>query len=318
MSAIRSARLSPSVARDLPLARKMSEGRRLFAEYHRRARTGYGLDALFDSAAEYDSLLYRYTGHRLAAARVFEIGFGARPQRQMLLHSMGVDARGVDAEVPVITGSPREFLAMVRRNSLERAVKSLLRHIFFDRREGRALAATFCGHGLVPRLDASRLIVSDAAELNLPSASLDLIVSEDVFEHLPRTTLTRLVPMMAKWLRPTGLALIRPNVFTGIAGGHLAEWSRASLVRPPRSRRSEPWEHLRKRRLAANTYLNEMTRAEYRVAFSTHFEILDELVANPDLGREYFDQRVRRELSNWPEEELFSNQTLFILRPRRN
>jgi len=39
-------------------------------------------------------------------------------------------------------------------------------------------------------------------------------------------------------------------------------------------------------------------------------------VAQPDLGREHFDGRARAELAGWPDEELFSNQTLFVLPPR--
>jgi hypothetical protein len=73
---------------------------------------------------------------------------------------------------------------------------------------------------------------------------------------------------------------------------------------------------LRERRLAPNTYLNEMTRAQYRELFGASFEILHEHVAQPDLGREYFDERAQRDLSHWPDDELFSNQTLFVLRRR--
>ena len=55
---------------------------------------------------------------------------------------------------------------------------------------------------------------------------IDLVCSEDVFEHIRLSSLERLVPRMAAWLAPHGIALIRPNVFTGITGGHLVEWSR--------------------------------------------------------------------------------------------
>ncbi len=309
-------KLSPSVAEGLPVARKLSEGVQLFNEYRHRARSGYGFEELFENVEEYDTLLHRYAGLGLREARVLEIGFGARPYRQMLLHSMGIDASGVDAEVPVLSGRPAEFLAMIRRNNVERGAKSLLRYALFDRGERAALSAAISQHGLVPRLDPARLLVSDAGELQLPSCSLELVFSEDVFEHITRTTLERLMSRMAGWLRPNGLALIRPNIFTGIAGGHLLEWSRASLREPPAQRRSEPWEHLRRRRLAPNTYLNEMTRAQYRELFSVHFEILEERVTQPDLGREYFDERARQDLSDWREDELFSNQTLFVLKRR--
>lgn len=137
-----------------------------------------------------------------------------------------------------------------------------------------------------------------------------------MFEHIGRDSLEELVQRMAAWLRPGGLALIRPNIFTGIVGGHLLEWSRASIGERDRRRRSEPWEHLRKRRLTANTYLNEMTRAQYRVLFERSFEILEEQVAQPDLGRDYLDESARADLASWADEELFSNQTLFVLRRR--
>ena len=314
MSKQASTKISPSVARGLPLTRKLGEGAQLLGEYRRRAGHGYAFDSLFDDAAEYDRLLRLYAGVGLAEAAVFEIGFGARPYRQMALQSMAVDVRGVDAEVPVLDGGPSELLGMLRRNGFERALKSLLRHLLFDRGERRALAATIRRHGYALRLDPARLLIGDAGELELPAASLDLVFSEDVFEHIPHSALERLVPRMASWLRPGGLALIRPNIFTGIVGGHLLEWSRASLREGARVRRSEPWEHLRKRRLTANTYLNEMTRAQYRELFADSFEILEELVAQPELGREYLDQAARAELSAWSEDELFSNQTLFVLR----
>jgi hypothetical protein len=309
-------RLSPSVARGLPLTRKLDEGIQLFRLYRREARAGVELEGLFDEIDEYDALLTQHAGVALADAKLFEIGFGARPHRQIALQSMGLDVRGVDVEAPVVPGRPTQFVEMLRRNGVERAGKSLVRHLLFDRGEQRALDRALRQRGLARRLDPARLIVADAGSVAIEPGSLDLVISEDVFEHLERGTLERVVAAMAGWLRPGGLALIRPNVFTGITGGHLIEWSRRALRQPPPERQSEPWEHLRQRRFEPNTYLNELTRADYRAAFGTHFEILEERVTQPDLGREHLDAAARAELAEWPEDELFSNQTLFVLRPR--
>jgi Methyltransferase domain len=306
-------RFSPSVARGLPLTRKLDEGVQLFQLYRREARAGIAFEGLFDEIAEYAELLREHSGTFLEQATVFEVGFGARPHRQVALQSMGVDVRGVDVEAPVLPGQPARFLQMLRRNGVERAAKSLVRHTLFDRGEQRALERALRERGLARRLDPGRLIVADAAELELPEGSIDLVISEDVFEHIERGALERIVPRMAGWLKPGGLALIRPNVFTGITGGHLIGWSRRALRQPPADRQSEPWEHLRKRRFEANTYLNELTRADYRALFASSFEILEERVAQPGLGREHLDERARAELSEWPDEELFSNQTLFVL-----
>ncbi len=309
-------RMSPSVARGLPLTRKLDEGLQLFKLYRREARSGVNFDGLFEEIEEYDAMCRQLAGVTLAEAVAFEIGFGARPHRQIVLQSMGIDVRGVDAEAPVVPGRPSQFVSMLRRNGAERAAKSLIRHVLFDRSEQRALERALLQRGLAPRLDPARLIVADARFVKIEPGSLDLVISEDVFEHLQRDTLEHVVEAMARWLRPTGIALIRPNVFTGITGGHLIEWSRRAMRQRPRERHSEPWEHLRQRRFKPNTYLNELTRAAYRELFAVHFEILEERVTQPDLGRIYLDERAREELADWSDDELFSNQTLFVLRPR--
>jgi hypothetical protein len=72
---------------------------------------------------------------------------------------------------------------------------------------------------------------------------------------------------------------------------------------------------LRKRRFNANTYLNCLSRADYREIFSRHFDILEEKVMHPNLGREWLTDEVRAELPQWSEEELLSNRVEFALRP---
>jgi SAM-dependent methyltransferase len=217
---------------------------------------------------------------------------------------MGIDVRGVITASPVMPGRPSQFVSMLRRNGVERAAKSLVRHMLFDGAEERALERALRRRGFVPRIDPTRLLVADARVVEIEPDSLDLVISEDVFEHLRRDTLEEVVAAIARWLRPTGIALIRPNVFTGITGGHLIEWSRRAMRQPPPARHSEPWEHPRQRRFKPNTYLNELTRAEYRELFGVHFEILEERVTQPDLGREYLDARARAELADWPDDEL--------------
>jgi trans-aconitate methyltransferase len=163
-------------------------------------------------------------------------------------------------------------------------------------------------------IDVRRFQVGDAADFE-PTRRYDLVFSEDVFEHIPRESLSVLVPKMARWLRPGGLALIRPNVYTGITGGHALDWSRQSFIQPSR-RTVEPWDHLRGGHHRPNTYLNQLTRQEYRDIFSTAFTILDEEVALPGLGREFLTGSVARELDGWSDDELFSNQVRMVLRPR--
>jgi hypothetical protein len=93
--------------------------------------------------------------------------------------------------------------------------------------------------------------------------------------------------------------------------GHLVEWY-AHQVSKQRPRSTEPWEHLRKRRHVANTYLNKLPRSWYREMFAQHLGVVQENVQRPELGREWLTPEVRQELAEWSEDELFSNKVQFV------
>jgi len=67
----------------------------------------------------------------------------------------------------------------------------------------------------------------------------------------------------------------------------------------------------------ANTYLNKLSLADYRKLFSRHFDILQETCVRPNLGSQFMTPEIRLELNQYPDEELFSNAVIFLLRPRR-
>jgi Methyltransferase domain len=311
------AKLAPSTGA-VPVRVKARESADLVRHYLEHLKQPMSYDPFAD-LLRYDELLREYAGLPLARARAFEIGFGQRPYRLLGLRAMGVDVRGVDAEVPVVDVSRRALAEVYRRNGLERFAKTLVRRTLFDWRDNRAFRRSLRERGLrMPEVEPERLIVADATTLELVPGELDLIYSEDVFEHIDAAGLRRLVARMAGWLRPGGLAVIRPNVFTGITGGHLVEWKPRTLLVPnSRERRTQPWQHLLTDSFATNTYLNRLTRAEFRELFAQHFEILAEEVALPDLGRELLSSELRERLAGYPDEELFSNQVRFVLRPRQ-
>lgn len=295
---------------------KLSETRDLFYDYAHRMRLPLSWD-VFGDLDRYGELLEQHAGPSLRDARVFEIGYGPRPYRLIALRGMGVDVRGVDAEFPILRNRPAEYIACYRRNGIERAAKSAVRRMLFDWREDRTFARALAERSEVARIEPGRLLVADAGALQLAPRSLDLIYSENVFEHIGPASLRALVPRMARWLAPHGLALIRPNVFTGITGGHRVEWNRRSLLTGFRSRRrSGPWEHLLSSEFQTNTYLNRLHRRDYRALFARDFEILAEEVALPDLGREFLTPDLALALAEHGADELFSNEVRFVLRPR--
>ncbi len=295
---------------------KLGENIKLLRSWMGRHRAGGDLAGILQSLDSYDERLYALSGKRLHEAAVLEIGFGARPLRLMALHGMGVDAAGVDLEAPVLGQSLRALIRTWRANGTERAMKSALRSALFDPKEQRVFSELLATRAITPRLDRRRLHLGDAADLDLDSGSLDLIISEDVFEHIPRTSLARLVPKMADWLTSDGIALVRPLVFTGICGNHLMDWYPHRVVQHTVPADAEPWEHLRGGRSEPNTHLNRMSRRAFRDLFLSHFEIVEEHVRWPDLGRRFLTGVVASELQAWSADELFSNSVQFVLRHR--
>jgi hypothetical protein len=312
-------RQSLSSSQPVPVRDKILESWALLVHSLSGRTATVKLELLFEFLAEYDAELRKYANTTLADATILDIGFGARPYRLMAMTGLGFDAIGVDVDQPSLHRGGRELVSIYKRNGFERMLKTLVRSTLVDARERRAVEREIEARGGRLVIDDDRFLVMDAASARfddlMRTRPVDLIVSEDVFEHMPVTSLRAVVSAMGDWLTPRGLALIRPNIYTGITGGHLVEWY------PPletRSRRkSEPWEHLRKNRFVANTFLNRLTRSDYRELFSAHFDILDERVLRPDLGRVYATPDVRADLCQFPDDELFSNHVLFVLRSRR-
>lgn len=301
---------------DVGVAEKAREWRGYFRNHRAREGQDDARGYLAD-IEEYGALLQTHSGRGIERAQVLEIGFGTRASRLAVLAAAGASPVGVDIEVPLLKLTPATLLRIQRANGSERLAKSVARYLLFDRAANQRLKQAIGARFGRSELAYGRLEVCDAADLVLAERSLDLITSEDVFEHMTPESIARTLSSMHRWLKPGAIALIRPNVFTGISGGHLAEWSVPSVRdHPARPRTSAPWEHLRAPRFEPNTFLNRLTRADYREAFArAGFEILEEQPRYPQLGASLLTPALRAELADWPDEELFSNQTLFVLRP---
>jgi hypothetical protein len=157
-------------------------------------------------------------------------------------------------------------------------------------------------------------VASEEVDRQIADGSLDLIFSEDVFEHIPKEELLVAVSRMNRWLKPSGLALIRLTLFTGITGGHYTDWYPHTLKQTI-TRRTEPWEHLRQRRFSANTYLNELRIDDYIKLFSKNFEIIDIVKDNFGMGADFLTPRIHEDLSAYTTDELLTNEVFFVLKP---
>jgi 2-polyprenyl-3-methyl-5-hydroxy-6-metoxy-1,4-benzoquinol methylase len=237
-------RTNSSIA-EVSLPQKLSEAIVLLRQRPAEQDRAEGIESILDSIDDYRWTYERITGRDFAKARVFEIGFGARPLRLIALISMGVDVRGIDLDMPMLQFSIRRLGHILRQNGLERALKTGVRALLFDRRERRDLETALNRRGYTQRIDPERFLVGDAAECSGEYGSVDMVYSNNVFEHILPASLERVIQRFATVLSPHGIAIITPDIFTGICGGHLLEWYRAASDQSARVK-SEAWEHLRR------------------------------------------------------------------------
>jgi SAM-dependent methyltransferase len=137
----------------------------------------------------------------------------------MALMSMGLHVQGIDLDVPMLDFSLTRIVEILKTNGAERAAKTAVRGLLFDRSDRASLRRALERRGFNMRIERSGLLVGDAASYDYGDRPFDLIYSQDVFEHVPPSDLEKLIASLPSILAPAGVAFIRPNVYTGIAGG---------------------------------------------------------------------------------------------------
>jgi hypothetical protein len=273
------------------------------------------MEGLLAELDDYADTFQNLTGRSMRDARIFEIGYGARPLRLLALTSQGFDACGIDLDTPMLEVSLSNILRIKRSNGWLRFGKSAIRSLVFDSSERRALNDVLSTRGAKLLIKPARFLVGDVANLQLPEGSVDLFYSEDVFEHIPEKSMDAVCSTLAKSLSENGVALISPVVFSGLSGGHLSEWYPHTLANS-HDRQSSPWEHLRDRRWRADCYLNEMRLSDYESLFARHFVVAEIRNLQPTHGKAFLSEEIRSALPGYGEDELLGYKWCFVLRPR--
>jgi hypothetical protein len=281
-----------------------------------------------DRIHEYQAIAANH-GIDLKSSQVLEIGVGQRPYLGITFYGLGYNYKGIDLDTPIHPPTLPKAWQLYRANGLLRLVKTLIRYFLFDRPE---YASLFKQLGILSRSvrKAEIFIQGNAALVDLPSLTVSssparanqmplVVVSESVFEHIPNADLSRILLNLRHYAEASKrklLILARPTIFTGICGSHLTEWYHHNVY-SSKPKRSEPWEHLRKNRFLADTYLNCLARAQYRYLFkASGYQVVAETVEHPGLGSEFLaEPDLRGELSDWSDEELLSNEVMFELVP---
>lgn len=270
------------------------------------------INAILQEVDEVRMIFEETTGKQAIDSAVLEIGFGARPFRAFALSCVFGAVVAVDLDAPVLT--VRDCRRVFRTNGVERGLKSLARHLLFDGRLWKTFHQALKKKHEHYRPESAQFIVANAGSetfwVKLGNKP-DLIFSSDVFEHIPFEDLEVLVRKTREHLAPGGIVITRPNVFTGISGGHDLEWYPHRVIG---NTSESAWGHLLEPHFRVNTFLNRLRRADFADIFKRcGFRIVHDRALLGRLGERHLTERRRHELRDYSDYELFSNRVEFVL-----
>jgi SAM-dependent methyltransferase len=254
--------------------------------------------------------LDKYVNLPLEAVSILDIGCGQGAIQTALFHTDGANVIGIDIEVPTYRMSFSTFFRVLRLNGFERALKSLLRHILFDKHYFFKISQAY---GKPINFDDMDTRVMDATHMTFESGSFDFIFSRAVLEHVKDVEAS--VREINRILSPRGVGVINIHLFPSISGGHCMEWRD-----PDRSPANSvpPWDHLRNNKFAANTYLNQLKIGDYRDIFKSYTNILEEQTLIE--GEKILTKEIEKELTNkgFTREDLLTSTIIFCVKKNLN
>jgi SAM-dependent methyltransferase len=254
-------------------------------------------------------MIRQHVGPELAGLRILEIGCGQRAAQTILFTADGVRITGIDVEVPTFTVSLKTFARVVRLNGLERAAKSVARHLFFDSPFFAQLARQY---GQPLPLDRADVRLMDAASLAFPDDTFDFVFSTLVFEHI--ADVPAAVAELNRVLKPEGLAWINIHLYPSLSGGHHKDWTNPQAERPPRV---PPWDHLMENRFPVAGFLNRLRLEDYRRIFGARLTILEESLLGE--GEDLLTPALEQDLGQkgYDREDLLTREAALLCRKRR-
>ncbi len=242
--------------------------------------------------------------------RMLEIGSGQRFAATLLLHSLGAHVTGIDADYVDPHFTLNGYWRIWKLNGLERSVKTLTRHVLFDRDYYAGLAECFHSDFDRPlRWDGLDLRQMNACALDFPDNHFDFAFSRAVFEHIDNVPAA--CRELARVLKPGGVAFIEAHLFPSLSGGHNLAWVRPSAAAPTRV---PPWDHLRQNRYPSPHYLNKLREQDYMNAFRAHFAILEVRYAyEGEQGQDLLTPALLAELPGYTRDELLKKTLSVVL-----
>jgi ubiquinone/menaquinone biosynthesis C-methylase UbiE len=240
--------------------------------------------------------------------RILDIGCGQTAIQTALFHADGANITGIDIEVPTYRMSFSTFFQIVKRNGFERALKSSLRHILFDKQYFSKISQEY---GKQLNFNGMDIRLMDATYMPFGSETFDFIYSRAVLEHVRDVEAP--IREINRILTPRGFAVMNIHLFPSISGGHRMEWRDPDRLP---STTVLPWDHLRDNKFPANTYLNKLKINQYREILKSHVNILEEQTLIE--GEKLLTREIEEELGGkgYTREDLLTSTVIFCINKR--
>ena len=255
------------------------------------------------------SILAIHTGLPPQQASILEVGCGQRATQVALFKADGAQVVGIDIEVPTYRMSIGTLIRVLRANGVERCLKSVARHILFDRAFFAELSRLYAGPLSFSGLDTR---VMDVEKMTFSDGSFDFVYSAWVLEHV--RDVRAAVAEVNRVLKPSGIGWMLVHLFPSLSGGHHLEW-----IDPERSpsTRVPPWDHLRDNRHPVNVYLNKLPLREYRRIFGEETAVVDEEVTAQGEGLLTPEIAETLRAKGYMREDLLTARVAFLFRKKQ-
>jgi ubiquinone/menaquinone biosynthesis C-methylase UbiE len=270
----------------------------------------YGIGHNYEFAEEHNAFftdLVNYIGD-VNGKSILDVGCGKSFWLTLLLHNRGAQVTGIDTEVVKPGFSLEKYSNIIKKNGIERALRTLVWEQIFARPYYKKLEAL---SGKKLNFDGINLLATNSLTIELPDNSVDIVVSHEVFEHI--ADIPTMLDELRRVMKPDAMTYIYVHNYTSLSGGHHIAWKYPD--REP-SKKVPPWDHLRDNRYSdIPSWLNKMREHEYRNEFEKRFEII-EWISTEQEGKELLSKSIRQELSDYSEHELLTKGFIVVAKPK--
>jgi SAM-dependent methyltransferase len=271
----------------------------------------YGLfnnrDFAHEHYAFYEQMI-AYVGE-VSQSRILDVGCGKSFWLSLLLASHGANITGIDTEVVKPGFSKKKYIDMMNNNGFERALRTFIWEQVFAKPYFKELANL---NGAALDFSAVDLKAMSGSEIAFPDDTFDLVVSHEVFEHISDISST--LKGLQRVIKSDGKTYIYIHNFTSLSGGHHIAWKHPD-TKP--SRKVPAWDHLREKRYPEiPSWLNGLREYDYRTEFEKYFEIIEWMPMATE-GESLLTDEIRRELSDYSEQELLTKGFVVVAQPKK-